>query len=108
MTDTTTAASEPCRAVGAPVEQPVRPRFELVFCSQCGESFGPGDEGFSHCADHEGEEPADKYGNPLSGDRIINCCFPDCGCDGARLCMAENGASGSACALNIERGSFRA
>lgn len=25
MTDTTTAASEPCQAVGAPVEQPVRP-----------------------------------------------------------------------------------
>lgn len=52
------------------------------------------------------EEEVDDYGNPVSGDRIINCCFPDCGCDGARLCMAENGASSGACSLNIERGSF--
>lgn len=51
-------------------------------------------------------EPVDDYGNPLSGDRIINCCFPDCGCDGARLCMAENGASSCARFLNIERGTF--
>lgn len=54
----------------------------------------------------DAEEPADQYGNPLSGDRIINCCFPDCGCDGSRLCMAENGASSSACSLNIDRGSL--
>lgn len=44
----------------------------------------------------------DIYGNPP--DRIINCCFPDCGCDGARLCMAENGASASSFELNLERG----
>ena len=49
------------------------------------------------------EEELDQYGNPLSGDRTINCCFPDCGCDGARLCMAEKGASSAACAINIER-----
>ncbi len=49
------------------------------------------------------EELTDKYGNPLSGDRTINCCYPDCGCDGARLCMAENGASSAACSLNRER-----
>jgi len=48
------------------------------------------------------DEPVDKYGNPLSGDRLINCCFPDCGCDGSRLCMAENGASGDACSNNVE------
>lgn len=29
-----------------------QPRFERVFCSQCGGSFGPGNQGFSHCADH--------------------------------------------------------
>lgn len=51
----------------------------------------------------EPEEEADQYGNPVSGDRIVNCCFPDCGCDGARLCQAENGASFSACSLNLER-----
>ena len=56
-----------------------------------------------HC---DGTGKVDDYGNPFSGDRIIYCCFPDCGCDGARLCQAENGASGSACAMNIERGSL--
>jgi len=52
------------------------------------------------------EEPCDDYGNPLSGDRLIYCSFPDCGCDGARLCAAEKGASNSALTLNIERGSL--
>lgn len=47
-------------------------------------------------------EPVDKYGNPTSGDRIINCCFPDCGCDGARLCQAENGCSERASTGNVE------
>jgi hypothetical protein len=28
------------------------PRFLEVFCSQCGQSFGPGDHGFSHCSSH--------------------------------------------------------
>ncbi len=28
------------------------PRFPDVSCSQCGQSFGPGDSGFSHCANH--------------------------------------------------------
>ena len=30
----------------------VKPKFEETFCSQCGESFGPGDSGYSHCKDH--------------------------------------------------------
>jgi hypothetical protein len=50
----------------------------------------------------------DQYGNPTSGDEIVNCCFPDCGCDGARLCMAKNGASSAARSMNIERGSLAA
>jgi hypothetical protein len=53
----------------------------------------------------EGEE-VDKYGNPTSGDSLPYCCFPDCGCDGARLCMAESGANAASCAMNIERGSL--
>ena len=28
------------------------PRFENVSCSQCGMSFGPGNQGFSHCRNH--------------------------------------------------------
>lgn len=27
-------------------------KFPDTFCSQCGESFGPGDSGYSHCQDH--------------------------------------------------------
>lgn len=27
-------------------------KFEQTFCSQCGEEFGPGDSGYSHCSDH--------------------------------------------------------
>ena len=29
------------------------PRFPETFCSQCGEGFGPGDGGVSHCANHK-------------------------------------------------------
>lgn len=49
-------------------------------------------------------EDVDEYGNPVDGDRVIYCCFPDCGCDGARLCMAEKGAGYAALSLNFERG----
>lgn len=48
----------------------------------------------------------DAYDNPVendgSGDELIYCCFPDCGCDGARLCMAREGASEFACGSNVE------
>ncbi len=47
-------------------------------------------------------EAVDKYGNPIGGDILIYCCFPDCGCEGARLCMAESGANFAACVLNVE------
>jgi hypothetical protein len=57
----------------------------------------------NHIEMPDAEEKVDKYGNPVDGDRIIYCCFPDCGCDGARLCMAENEANSCACALNIEK-----
>lgn len=32
--------------------------------------------------------PADKYGNTEAD--FLHCSFPDCGCDGARLCMARH------------------
>lgn len=44
----------------------------------------------------------DEYGN--TEDECKFCCFPDCGCDGARLCQAEEGASTSSLTLNKERG----
>ena len=71
-------------------------------CEECGAIF-IGADWHTLCAICF--ELVDDYGNPKDGSRIINCCFPDCGCDGARLCMAENGASWSARAINIERGS---
>lgn len=33
------------------------PRFEMVYCSACGQGFGPGDAGFSHCPDHAHLQP---------------------------------------------------
>ena len=42
----------------------------------------------------------DAYGNTEA--QFDNCCFPDCGCDGERLCMAPSGASGRARHSNVE------
>jgi hypothetical protein len=33
-----------------------RARFPSTYCSQCGGKFGPGNEGFSHCSDHQPQE----------------------------------------------------
>lgn len=41
----------------------------------------------------------DSYGN--TEDQFDYCCFPDCGCDGARLCMAGD-ASRLALSGNVE------
>lgn len=30
------------------------PQFQNVFCSNCGQEFGPGNDGFSHCENHRG------------------------------------------------------
>lgn len=32
-----------------------QPRFLNTYCSQCGRDFGPGDHGYSHCANHQHE-----------------------------------------------------
>ena len=37
-------------------EQSRGPRFDNVSCSSCGEDFGPGNSGFSHCESHAGME----------------------------------------------------
>ena len=46
-------------------------------------------------------QETDKYGN-REGE-LKYCCFPDCGCDGARLCMAEEGPSRGSQQLNLEK-----
>ena len=48
----------------------------------------------------------DKYGNPIDGSSLPYCCYPDCGCDGARLCMAEHGPNNAASMLNREKGTL--
>ena len=59
------------------------------------------------CIDHVGSTfcnecslEVDGYGNTENDFKY--CAFPDCGCDGARLCMAKEGASEQACKGNIE------
>lgn len=44
-------------------------------------------------------EPVDRYGN--TEYQFEHCSFPDCGCDGARLCMAGE-ASDNANQCNVE------
>lgn len=43
--------------------------------------------------------PVDKYGNTEAD--FCNCSFPDCGCDGERLCMAGE-ANADARRCNVE------
>lgn len=52
------------------------------------------------------ELQVDAYGN--TEDLFAFCCFPDCGCDGERLCMAPSGANFASRSMNIERGSLPA
>ena len=64
----------------------------------------------SHCKnafDHEPETTCpecklevDQYGNTC--EDFDYCSFPDCGCDGARLCMAKKGPSDNARGCNVE------
>ena len=37
-------------------------KFAQTHCSQCGEGFGPGNHGFSHCEDHKGIPIVDDVG----------------------------------------------
>lgn len=36
------------------MERHLAPRFVSVSCSACGEEFGPGNQGYSHCESHAG------------------------------------------------------
>ena len=42
----------------------------------------------------------DAYGN--TADQFDYCSYPDCGCDGNRLCGASSGASERAATFNVE------
>jgi hypothetical protein len=86
--------------------------MSFVKCDQCGRFCGAGCRQFRR---YDGQgipvedyllcakcDPADRYGNRY--DEMRYCSFPDCGCDGARLCMAENGPHSGSLGLNIEHG----
>ena len=45
-------------------------------------------------------DPIDAYGN--TENQFDYCSFPDCGCDGARLCDAQSGPSAHAASGNVE------
>lgn len=52
------------------------PRFLETFCSHCGEAFGPGNSGYSHCDQHEGREANALPSSELivaliGGDRVL-------------------------------------
>jgi hypothetical protein len=42
----------------------------------------------------------DEYGN--TDAEFIYCSFPNCGCDGSRLCMAKNGPNEYSAECNVE------
>lgn len=37
---------------------PAPPRFAQTYCSSCGRTFGPGNNGYSHCRNHGGIDDA--------------------------------------------------
>jgi len=56
-------------------DPPQMAKFENVSCSQCGQSFGPGEHGYSHCSDHGTEEVRvvfDGPPGPVTG-RFVEC-----------------------------------
>ena len=46
--------TEAQQAARASMERQLAPRFKNVYCSQCGEDFGAGSSGYSHCESHAG------------------------------------------------------
>jgi hypothetical protein len=55
--DTCQGEHEPGKFPGCPAgSAAVAPKFDKVWCSQCGCEFGPRDSGYSHCEDHRREE----------------------------------------------------
>lgn len=52
------------------------------------------------------DDSPDRYGNRPSEWPPKHCCYPDCGCDGMRLCQAKSGPNFACSQLNIEKGSL--
>lgn len=85
-------------------------------CGECQQAFGP-DRSKAIAATYARErayaaipQPAPTHLCPkcmrtmvADRDENVNCCYPDCGCDGARLCMAESGPNVGSMSMNFER-----
>ena len=76
--------------------------MSIIYCDKHDHQWDS--DNMSECPRCEIEDE-DKYGNPTDGSALPFCCFPDCGCYSARVCMAESGAHIGALLLNRERGS---
>ena len=68
---------------------------------------GRSEMGCEYAFDHEPGEACehcglmvDSHGN--TEEDFLNCSFPDCGCDGERLCMAPSGANSDSRKFNVE------
>ena len=47
-------------------------KHETVYCSQCGTPQGPGDSGFSHCADHRKRDEAARVAADIARNTAKN------------------------------------
>ena len=45
-------ADEEANDCATAIRDRLKPKFSEVGCSQCGQIFGPGNSGYSHCSDH--------------------------------------------------------
>lgn len=82
----------------------------LEYCCECNNPTGRAGRGEDslYTEDDKGPFCQDCFPNEnlvtIDGvERILNCVFPDCGCDGARNCDAVNGAGHAALILNVEK-----
>jgi hypothetical protein len=50
---------------------PVKPKFEKTYCSNCGREFGPGNHGYSHCENHLHLQSINSTGVPMDHRRAL-------------------------------------
>lgn len=46
-------------------------KFAETSCSQCGRGFGPGDHGYSHCADHRAAAVIDAISELMAAHHLV-------------------------------------
>lgn len=73
-------------------------RFENVYCSQCGQEFGPGNEGYGHCKDHRKDQLQVK----IKTDDTDRCVYVDQFDEGLWLSIQVSGGS-TYCSMSREQ-----